>query len=638
VLSPNWDSGINMEEVGAVTWCNGNVGAIGEVNSTNSLVGSKPGDYIGNNGVTTLANGNYLVVTPDWDNGTSIDAGAVTWCSGTAGISGVISSSNSLVGTFSGDYIGNNGIVELLNGNFVVLSPNWSNSRGAVTWGSGGTGIAGEVNSNNSLVGSSIGDGIGSQGVVVLVDGNYIIRSSGWDNSGVGGIPGGRRLNFRIPNQLSNNNGTISDAGAVTWGNGSTGVSGFINSCNSITGNSVNNGIALAPEYNFKYNYLLVSKKYENIISVYYPDGMTIANQFVNASANINGLTSVPLINNSCLLIATIRASGTKPVSGYLEGKVWIDGSIQVYNELPYVQRHYEITPVVNSDQATAKITLYFTQNEFDSFNAHPNSSLNLPVNSNDIGGKSNLRVIKFPGNSSDETGLPNSYSKTPEVIDPVDAEIVWNHLFNRWEVSFNVSGFGGYIIQTMNSILPFKLISFYASKKNTDVVLEWKTAEDLELSHYVIERGSNSFDFKSIGEVGTLNSLKERTYSYNDINALVYYGNHKQLYYRLRIVQKDENIEYSNIRRIELNKKLNISLYPNPVQDFLTIRVLGNNMKDLQIRLTDLQGRIIKNLSYQKTGTEHLWLKMSNLQKGFYFLEILQNNDVKDIFKVIKQ
>ena len=50
-----------------------------------------------------LSNGNYVVRSAYWDNGAATNAGAVTWGSGTTGVSGVVSSSNSLVGSTSND-------------------------------------------------------------------------------------------------------------------------------------------------------------------------------------------------------------------------------------------------------------------------------------------------------------------------------------------------------------------------------------------------------------------------------------------------------------------------------------------------------------------------------------------------------
>ncbi|MCE5286094.1 MAG: YDG domain-containing protein, partial [Pelosinus sp.] len=224
VQSPDWNGG-----AGAVTWVNGTNGNIGgtassagAVSSTNSLVGSLAGDHVGS-GITLLTNNDYVVQSSDWNGG----AGAVTLVSNATGnIAGVVSSTNSLVGSAAGDNVGNGGITPLTNGNFVVNSPSWNNGRGAITWVKGtdgkladGSGSGAYVSASNSLVGTADGDNIGDWGTIALANGNYISQS-GLLNAG---------------------------AGAITWGNGVSGTIGNISASNSYLGTAANatNGLWL---------------------------------------------------------------------------------------------------------------------------------------------------------------------------------------------------------------------------------------------------------------------------------------------------------------------------------------------------------------------------------------------------------
>ncbi len=77
--------------------------------------------------MTALTNGNYVVRSLSWDNGTSVEAGAVTWGNGSTGTSGTVSASNSLVGTSNYDFVGSNGVIALTNGNYLITSINWDN-------------------------------------------------------------------------------------------------------------------------------------------------------------------------------------------------------------------------------------------------------------------------------------------------------------------------------------------------------------------------------------------------------------------------------------------------------------------------------------------------------------------------------
>ncbi|PHS15801.1 MAG: hypothetical protein COA78_04500 [Blastopirellula sp.] len=213
VASSNWDNN-SLINAGAVTWGNGTVGISGIVSDQNSLVGSTADDQVGYSGVTALTNGNYVVASGTWDKTTVINAGAVTWANGTSGISGIVSDQNSLIGSTAGDAVGYHGVTALTNGNYVVASNNWNTAAGAVTWVSGTTGISGVVSDQNSLVGSKANQKVGSDGVTTLTNGNYVVASGSWDNGNRFGV------------------------GAVTWGSGTTGISGIVSDQNSLVGPS----------------------------------------------------------------------------------------------------------------------------------------------------------------------------------------------------------------------------------------------------------------------------------------------------------------------------------------------------------------------------------------------------------------
>lgn len=63
-----------------------------------------------------------------------------------------------------------------------------------------------------------------------------------------------------------------------------------------------------------------------------------------------------------------------------------------------------------------------------------------------DLSGIGNLLVEQRAGRSSDGTGLPDTYSGTVTTINPNDLDIIWNAIDLRWEVSFDASGFSGFL------------------------------------------------------------------------------------------------------------------------------------------------------------------------------------------------
>jgi len=261
VLIPDWNN-----NTGAVTFGNGSTGFVnggGAVSATNSLIGSTSGDMIGSNGLTRLPNGNYLVLSPNWNANT----GAVTLVNPAINLVGVVGSANSLTGAASGDQAGSGGVT-LLNGNgdYVVSSPNWNNQKGAVTWASDTAGIVGAISPENSLVGTTAGDKIGSGGVTALSNGNFLVVSPDWaaDTGAVtlenvatpqlGAVGAGNSLVGATPGDEIGSGGVLelsNDAnylvlspswnggtGAVTNASDATGITGLISDSNSLIGNN----------------------------------------------------------------------------------------------------------------------------------------------------------------------------------------------------------------------------------------------------------------------------------------------------------------------------------------------------------------------------------------------------------------
>lgn len=187
---------------------------------------------------TVLPNGNIVVPDPGYDGGNGVDEGAVYLYNGTTGA--LIST---LTGTQAGDQVGSGGVTVLSNGNYVVSSPAWNNGAGAVTWGSGTGGVSGQVSSTNSLVGRTAGDGVGS--VDLLEDGNYVVISPSWDN------------------------GAAVNTGAVTWGDGTHGTLGPISAENSVRGITSGGGDTLIYQYDEINNQLVVGRDKDNIITLF---------------------------------------------------------------------------------------------------------------------------------------------------------------------------------------------------------------------------------------------------------------------------------------------------------------------------------------------------------------------------------
>jgi hypothetical protein len=362
---------------GAVTWGSAATGISGTVSDANSLIGSDPGDQVGVFGITALGNGNYVVDSPEWNS----KSGAVTWGDGSTGISGIVSDTNSLVGSSSGDQVGLGGtlyeishasVFSLGNGNYVVDSPAWNGNRGAVTWGNGSTGVSGTVSAENSLVGSEPGDDVGSNeffnGVTKLSNGNYVVDSPYWNGNrgaatwanGHSGITGtisaansligsnaGDEVGYTGPDvlgvtQLTNGNYLVSSwhwndyRGAVTWGNGSTGISGTISAANSLVGATPANqygeggdevGLNVLPLNNS--NYVV-----ESFSAVTWGNGSTGTSGTISDANSLIGGGSVTALSNGNYVVDNPGWNGNRGAVTWGDGNMETSGIVSDVNSL----------------------------------------------------------------------------------------------------------------------------------------------------------------------------------------------------------------------------------------------------------------------------------------------------------------
>lgn len=335
---------------------------------------------------------------------------------------------------------------------------------------------------------------------------------------------------------------------------------------------------------------------------------------------------SSTLYTNGCNgLISKVTGSGGSPASGNTTAKVWIDGT----QKKQYVKRHYEITPTVNG---SGRVTLYYNDQEFIDFNAQtPAPPILLPVSTDDpatiTARKANLLIEKRSGVSSNGSGDPSTYSGSVQTIDPADNDIVWNASANRWEVSFDVTGFSGFWLKTSAFYLPLHLLNFTGTMTDNSSLLNWETAEEVNTQSFQIERSTDGANFTPVGNVAAQGSgSKKYSFSDRDIPA-------GPLYYRLKMSDIDQSASYSAIIRLNPGSVAGanmVSIYPNPIRNQAVITVNNRALLGTKAIIVDLQGKQHKSFVLQNEVEK---IDLSQLNSGLYFLQ-LSNGTVQKLVK----
>ncbi|TAE68714.1 MAG: BspA family leucine-rich repeat surface protein [Bacteroidetes bacterium] len=224
-----------------------------------------------------------------------------------------------------------------------------------------------------------------------------------------------------------------------------------------------------------------------------------------------------------------------------------------------------------------------------------------------DVTTPSNLRLHKRPDNST--SAFPNFFA-TATSANNTTKVIQFTGLTQ--------TSFSQFEISSTSSPLPVTLLSFEGKRKDeNNIILEWKTAIEVNNKGFEIETSKNLTEFTTIGFVdGKGNTNNVNNYQFESKNK-------EDIYYRLKQIDFNGSFSYSNIIFIKGNEDI-IKIYPNPTTANININVDNwKNGNKTTFELFDLQGKSIVKESIKANRTI---LNTENLQKGIYILEIIQN------------
>jgi len=82
-----------------------------------------------------------------------------------------------------------------------------------------------------------------------------------------------------------------------------------------------------------------------------------------------------------------------------------------------------------------------------------------------------------------------------------------------------------------------------------------------------------------------------------------------------------------------ETSINLELSVYPNPTTNYLTLKT--DNNENLSYQLYDIQGKVIENKKVNSNATN---ISLEGQPTATYFLNVVKNNQIVKTFKIVKQ
>jgi hypothetical protein len=181
---------------------------------------------------------------------------------------------------------------------------------------------------------------------------------------------------------------------------------------------------------------------------------------------------------------------------------------------------------------------------------------------------------------------------------------------------------------------LPVTLISFTGTKSANGNLLTWQVANELNLSHYELEKSTDGQNFNLVANIQATGS---QFYSYTDNDQ----DNAPVDYYRLKSVDIDGNFNYSGIILIKSNaNSWNATINPNPVANNIKLQIASPVTDKAAISITDISGRqLYRNSIVIHQGTNSFEINNDgSFVNGTYFISIFSTQKTQTIKFICNQ
>jgi hypothetical protein len=180
---------------------------------------------------------------------------------------------------------------------------------------------------------------------------------------------------------------------------------------------------------------------------------------------------------------------------------------------------------------------------------------------------------------------------------------------------------------------LPLQLLVFEGSVSGKDARLWWKTTDEQQISHIVLERSDDGSRFISAATLPPQNTPGEHVYEYTDRLAPV--TEDRSYYYRLKTVDLDGSIQYSHIIRLNWHNENQVLVYPNPLAESNNL-IVNSSKRVTRWAVFDARGVLVKE--GQAGAVNRFTIPGGDWQPGMYYLHLQMADGDRTVKPVVVQ
>jgi hypothetical protein len=193
-------------------------------------------------------------------------------------------------------------------------------------------------------------------------------------------------------------------------------------------------------------------------------------------------------------------------------------------------------------------------------------------------------------------------------------------------DVTNITGGFSSFYLHGGSTPIPVNLVDFKVQRTGKVNNVTWSTSQEVNTSHFVIERSNDGSNFAEIGRV-TANGNSNVLLNYGFVDANPVKGIN---YYRLRVVDRDNSAKFSAIRSVRNEGIADVAIFPNPVNNEMTLTIDADKAENGALVITDVTGKIVFTRSITVIqGNNKLPINTSALASGAYIIKVQLNNDI---------
>jgi hypothetical protein len=196
------------------------------------------------------------------------------------------------------------------------------------------------------------------------------------------------------------------------------------------------------------------------------------------------------------------------------------------------------------------------------------------------------------------------------------------NNTKNDSLVNYYRGTYGCGVVPPCVTLLNVKLQAFHAKKEERAARLDWQLgSSDTEYFTFELQRSSDAINFYRIAIIEGQSNIE--SYLHYDREPM------SKNYYRLKMVDANGEVTYSQIRNVDFNLETDVLLYPNPLRGSRQLNIFSESNID-EVEIYNALGQKV----YSVMDPVHVINLPEEISAGFYsvVIKILENEIIRKL------